>query len=85
MTNNERLKVRENLLQAASDASDTRWMWGSLTSMLFNVKWEKLSKIHDWRNYVDPSIRGVWNVLSDHGRIAVYIGAVKQASTENWD
>uniref|UniRef100_A0AB39CDG8 RecX-like filament modulator n=1 Tax=Pseudomonas phage RVTF4 TaxID=3236931 RepID=A0AB39CDG8_9VIRU len=50
-----------------------------------NPEWEKVGRIHDWRNYVSDEFKRIWDTLDIQVRRLVYLSADQQASNEEWD
>ncbi len=52
-------------------------------------KWEEFDKefkhVHDWRNYIPDSVRGIWQRLSIETRIVVIECLQGVADNEHWD
>ena len=46
---------------------------------------EKPNRCHDWRNYVDDEIIGLWGRLSLDARIIAFLVAERAAGNEEWD
>lgn len=50
-----------------------------------NADFQKISRCHDWRNYVPDELVEEWYTLSERERKIIFIMAVAQAEKEEWD
>ena len=50
-----------------------------------NPEWERVGRVHDWRNYISEILQDNWDSLSEETRLVAYSMAGEQASSEEWD
>lgn len=49
-------------------------------------EWKEASRMYDWRNHIDDSIRGSWHELSTESRLVAFLTAATRAlDEEGWD
>jgi hypothetical protein len=41
--------------------------------------------VHDWRNYISPAVRAMWDTFTDEQKQAIAENADDHASREEWD
>jgi hypothetical protein len=52
---------------------------------LMQPQFEKVTKVHDWRNYVPHYMQRVWKEMTLRERVLVYLTADEMADNEEWD
>lgn len=50
-----------------------------------NPRWEEVTRVHDWRNYVTPVLRGMWSEFSFHQQHAIASAFNVIAESEEWE
>ena len=48
-------------------------------------QWEAAAHRHDWKNYINESVRGLWSTFSPTQQDALAQNADEQASREEWE
>ncbi len=79
------LEVHEILLKAAIEYS--RLDEALVLATLNDPEWERYrdSRVHNWRRYIEDSLKKTWEHLSTQARLAAFIGAARSADSENWE
>lgn len=54
-------------------------------SAVADPEWHKAGRVHDWRNYISETVRGMWATFTIEQRIALAEQADDHASREQWD
>lgn len=52
---------------------------------LDNPQFDKVGRVHNWRNYVPDAVKSRWPDLSEDAKLITYIIAEVQANREDWD
>lgn len=52
---------------------------------LSNPEFDKIGRVHDWRNYVPDEWQKCWKEFTDRERMIIAAMAEKQAGNEEWD
>lgn len=47
--------------------------------------WDRVSRVHDWKNYINDDLRKAWSSFSIEQRRIIANNADEIASRENWD
>ena len=47
--------------------------------------WDNPERVHDWRDYVTDTVRGMWGTFSDAQKKAIQAMAQEMADKEEWD
>jgi hypothetical protein len=47
--------------------------------------WSSAGMVHDWRHYIPPEVRSIWERLSYEARLSIYVVAARAADSEQWD
>lgn len=50
-----------------------------------NPDWSNSGRVHDWRNYVNPSLRENWPTFSAAQKQILFENAQEIADREEWD
>lgn len=50
-----------------------------------NPDWGCENKVHNWMNYIDSEVRGIWEYLSLETKVIAYFIANTMANNEEWD
>lgn len=56
-----------------------------LRDHLDSPDWGDRSRVHNWKNYVSERMKQIWAECSIEVRLALFLGATKQAQAEEWD
>lgn len=48
-------------------------------------KWERATRMHDWRNHVGSATQRQWSGIPFAARVAIALDAEEAASAEDWD
>lgn len=50
-----------------------------------NPKWDEAGKVHDWRNYINETLRFMWSTFTDQQKKMIALNADELADREDWD
>jgi len=59
--------------------------WEQIFDIFFNPEFEKKSRVHDWRNYIDTYFQERWHSLPIETRLILFINAERRADSEQWE
>lgn len=79
------MEIVDRLLEFIKNDSDLNCIHSNVLDIVKNPQFEKVGKVHDWRNYIPDCMIDVWDVLSLDAKIACFIMAAKEANSEDWD
>jgi hypothetical protein len=54
-------------------------------SLIENISFDNIGKVHDWRNYVLQEIRNEWHNLTIRERWIIYTICLSISDNEEWD
>lgn len=50
-----------------------------------NPDWPDVGGVHDWRNYINDNLRGIWHTFTSIQQLVIAENAQDQADNEEWD
>lgn len=50
-----------------------------------NPEWDRVWKVHNWRNYITDELRAMWDTFTPEQKLAIARMAEEQASREEWE
>jgi gas vesicle protein len=48
-------------------------------------EWDKVNKVHDWKNYISKKLADMWDTFTDEQKLAIAENAEEIANNEEWD
>ena len=64
---------------------DGRWIYPGELGDYVAPDWESAGKVHDWRNYINESLRTLWPTFHSDQCHAIAQNAQEIADREDWD
>lgn len=61
------------------------WLPENILNELNNPNWKDGGRVHNWKNYVDDSIKKIWPSLTKNEKIIIAFYAQQKAYNEDWD
>ena len=58
---------------------------GRYERIAVDTTWHNIGKVHDWRDCVTDTVRGMWGTFSDAQKKAIQEMAQEMADKEEWD
>jgi len=77
-----KIKTEDKLIEIAESHY---FIKGTSRNIAQNPKWECTGRVHDWRNYIIPELRNIWDSLPIEAQIVAIIIAEQQADCEEWE
>jgi len=83
--------MTSELIKLVTKLKEEYWNAGHYPSIdeleqeLNNPEWEKVDKVHNWKNYIPETVQANWNSLCKESQIISWFMANEQADCEVWD